>query len=144
MEVRDTELDQFSVVNNNVYGYYMQHGRHKALKALGAGVGEYQARGILMALSELSIKYKTPLRSGDVFRVDTSVEQVTAARLVMRQAVVREDAGGRKLSLCAEGLATVVFLDTAYRPIRLPAGEKAVFEALRQQAAAAAGGNGTD
>jgi hypothetical protein len=38
----------------------------------------------------------------------------------------------------------VVFLDTAYRPIRLPAGEKAVFEALRQQAAAAAGGNGTD
>jgi hypothetical protein len=33
--------------------------------------------------------------------------QVTAARLVMRQAVVREDAGGRKLSLCAEGLATV-------------------------------------
>jgi acyl-CoA thioesterase FadM len=39
-------------------------------------VGEYQARGILMALSELSIKYKTPLRSGDVFRVDTSVEQV--------------------------------------------------------------------
>jgi hypothetical protein len=26
MQVRDTELDQFSVVNNNIYGIYMQHG----------------------------------------------------------------------------------------------------------------------
>jgi hypothetical protein len=43
---------------------------------MGAGVGDYQGRGTLMALSELSLKFKAPLRSGDVFRVDTSVEQV--------------------------------------------------------------------
>lgn len=135
---------------------------------MGAGVGDYQRRGTLMALSDLVLKFKAPLRSGDVFRVETSVEQVTAARLVMRQTVVREAApaggggngnggGGSSSSsgngsgakaegeaVCAEALATVVFLDPHYRPVRLPAGDRAVFEALRQRAAAAAAGGGGD
>lgn len=61
--------------------------------------------------------------------------QVTAARLVMKQVVVREEDNGKTLAVCAEGLATVVFLDEAYRPVRLPAGDRQVFEALRQAAA---------
>lgn len=147
LEVRDTELDQFAVVNNNVYGVYCQHARHKALESMGAGVGEFQARGTLMALSDLSLKFKAPLRSGDMFRVDTCIEQVTAARLVMRQTVVREASGGGgggggdngngnvgaemlRGSVCCEALATVVFLDASYRPVRLPAGDRAVFEEL--------------
>jgi acyl-CoA thioesterase FadM len=43
---------------------------------MGAGVADYQNRGTLMALSELNIKFKAPLRSGDAFRVETAVEQV--------------------------------------------------------------------
>ena len=46
-----------------------------------------------MALSEMVIRFKAPLRSGDRFRIDTSVEAVTTARLVMRHAVVREGGG---------------------------------------------------
>jgi hypothetical protein len=79
MHVRDSELDQFSVVNNSVYSVYFQHGRHEALRSMGAGVGEYQAAGVLMALSELVIKFKQPLRSGDAFRVETSVGAVRGA-----------------------------------------------------------------
>jgi acyl-CoA thioesterase FadM len=59
----------------------------------------------------------------------------------MRQAVVREAAPGQGQgqgqgeSLCAEGLATVVFIDAGYKPMRLPAEDRAVFEALRAAAA---------
>lgn len=147
-----------------------------------------------MALSELVVRFKAPLRSGDAFRVETSVEQarrgclggfvatpwvgtslparrvaltvpaaaapstralgtarraprnpqVTAARLVMRHAVVREAAGGSGGGndlVCAEGTATVVFIDAGYRPMRLPAADREVFAALaaRRQAAEAPG-----
>lgn len=157
----------------------LQHGRHKALASAGASVGEYQARGTLMALSELNIKYRQPLRSGDAFRVETSVEQVcvcvcvcretggdlaslqqkhllcssnfkldsapshaqtqvTAARLVLRQRAVRCARGGGGEALCAEGHATVVFIDADYKPMRLPPADRAMFQALQQAAAAAA------
>jgi hypothetical protein len=52
-------------------------GRHRALDDVGASVGGYQARGILMALSDMVLKFKAPLRSGDAFRVDTRVEQAS-------------------------------------------------------------------
>jgi acyl-CoA thioesterase FadM len=65
---------------------------------------------------------------------------VTAARLVMRQAVVREAPPGGREAVCAEALATVIFLSVDYKPVRLPPGDRAVFAALQAQAAAAAGG----
>ena len=65
---------------------------------------------------------------------------MTAARLVLKQAVVKEARDDRQEVVCAEGLSTVIFLTPEYRPIRLPAGDREVFSKL--QTAAAAAGNG--
>jgi acyl-CoA thioesterase FadM len=51
-------------------------GRHKAFSSLGVSVGSFQQAGTLMALSELSLQYKAPLRAGDVFYITTAVAQV--------------------------------------------------------------------
>lgn len=132
-EVRDYELDQFQVVNNAVYASYVQHGRHKALSSIGLSVSSLQASGTLMALSELSLQYKAPLRSGDTFFVTTAVAQLTAARLVIDHSVqqVTGHDGGEPQVVC-QGQATVVFLDSQYRPIRVPAKVKAAFTELQQ------------
>lgn len=37
---------------------------------------QFQQQGILMALSELSLSYKAPLRAGDTFYVTTAIAQV--------------------------------------------------------------------
>eukprot|EP00879_Flechtneria_rotunda_P020383 GHRR01021445.1.p1 GENE.GHRR01021445.1~~GHRR01021445.1.p1 ORF type:complete len:276 (+),score=25.11 GHRR01021445.1:689-1516(+) len=76
MEVRDYEMDQFQVVNNAVYASYVQHGRHKAFQSLNMPVEQFQQQGTLMALSELSLHYKAPLRAGDTFYVTTAMAQV--------------------------------------------------------------------
>ncbi len=64
-------------------------GRHEALSALGHDVDSYARRGTPLALSQLALTFRAPLRSRDVFRVTVSVARVTAARLVLRQRILR-------------------------------------------------------
>ncbi|KAF8063869.1 ALT4 [Scenedesmus sp. PABB004] len=142
MEVRDYELDQFSVVNNAVYASYVQHGRHKALASLGLHVEGFQEAGTLMALSQLHLSFRQPLRAGDTFLVTTAVSAVSAARIVIDhtcQRVTGHSDGGDAPQVVCQGQATVVFLDARYRPVRVPAG---VRDTLAPLAAEYASGGG--
>ncbi|KAG2483547.1 hypothetical protein HYH03_017601 [Edaphochlamys debaryana] len=140
-EVRDYELDQFSVVNNAVYSSFFQHGRHEAFAALGHDVDEYARAGTPLALSQLNIAFKAPLRSRDRFRVTVTVSKVSGARLVLHQRVLRR-AGKGEEELVAEAEATVVFLDSSYRAARVPKKVTRLFQALVDLRTQAAGGSG--
>ncbi|GFR51110.1 hypothetical protein Agub_g13440 [Astrephomene gubernaculifera] len=149
MQVRDYELDQFSVVNNAVYSSYFQHARHEAFAALGHDVDEYGRRGAPLALSQLNITFRAPLRSRDTFRVTLSTTRVTAARLLLHQRILlmprrqQQDAGAAQVGsagsqqperqdevVVAEAEAVVVFLDSQYRPARVPRDVARLFQAL--------------
>jgi acyl-CoA thioesterase FadM len=140
--VRDYELDVFQVVNNGVYASLFQDARHLALeKVTGTSVTAYLESGVLMALSELIIRYKAPLRSGDWYVSRVRVAEVRGTRVTLAQQVVRVVDGSKSAEtaegkVAAEGSATVVFLDNGYRPTRMPADAKQAFER------AAAGGGG--
>lgn len=58
-------------------------GRHKAFSSLGLSVASFQQAGTLMALSELALQYKAPLRAGDVFYITTAVAQVGIMNLTL-------------------------------------------------------------
>jgi acyl-CoA thioesterase FadM len=58
-------------------------GRHKALASLGIPVEQFQQQGTLMALSELSLSYKAPLRAGDTFYVTTAIAQVRCVQTLV-------------------------------------------------------------
>jgi acyl-CoA thioesterase FadM len=144
--VRDYELDVFSVVNNGVYASLFQDARHLALEQLtGTSVTSYLGRGVLMALSELVLRYRRPLRSGDWYVSRVGVAEVRGTRVTLSQQVVRVGVspgggggggGGEPVGqeeeeeeeVAAEGTATVVFLDKGYRPARMPAEAKRAFE----------------
>ncbi|GIL89281.1 hypothetical protein Vretimale_11156 [Volvox reticuliferus] len=150
MQVRDYELDQFNVVNNAVYSSFFQHGRHEAFAALGHDVDEYARRGTPLALSQLNITFRAPLRSRDVFRVTVSVQRVSGARVVFYQRILKclrrplgvvggpaagngeKEEQGRIVDeeLIAEAEAVVVFLDSYYRPARVPKDAARMFQAL--------------
>ena len=69
MEVRDYECDLQGIVNNANYQHYLEHARHEFLLSLGVSFAQLHAQGIDAVVSAITMRFKTPLKSGDEFVV---------------------------------------------------------------------------
>lgn len=90
-EVRDYECDLQGIVNNANYQHYLEHARHQYLKAQGLDFAEVTARGIFLIVVRIELDYKSPLKSGDRFRVSLRLERVSRIRFAFIQEIRRSD-----------------------------------------------------
>ncbi len=126
--VRDYELDQYGVVNNAVYLNYLEHTRHEFLHTIAIDPAAVAASGQALALSEIQVRFRSPLRSRERFRSELCIGAVRGARVVIEQRLVAMDDAREVLT----AQAVAVFLDEGGRPRRVTPEHRAAFGAFQQ------------
>ncbi|CAM6102513.1 unnamed protein product [Calypogeia fissa] len=115
-KVRDYELDHYGVVNNAIYAQFCQQARTELLENIGFRPDGVTESGKSMAISDMTMKFVSPLRSGDRYIVSSRIAATTAVRLIFEDHIYRLPE--RELVMSAK--STVLVLDQNAKPGRLP------------------------
>jgi len=108
IRVRYAETDQMGVVYYGNYSQYYEVGRVEALRALGLSYKEIEAKGIIMPVAKMNIKYVLPAKYDDLLRVVTIINEKPDKRITFRCEIYNE-----QNDLINFGDVTLVFLDEA-------------------------------
>ena len=105
MTTRDYECDVQGVVNNANYIHYLEATRHAWLQSEGFSFRKWHDEGIDMMVSEIDIRYKTPLRGQERFLSCLNLRR-DGARFLFEQDIYRAEDG----KLCVSATVSVVCL----------------------------------
>ncbi|MBN2739065.1 MAG: acyl-CoA thioesterase [Spirochaetales bacterium] len=90
-DVRDYELDLQGIVNNSVYQNYLEHARHRFLKASGADFAKLHDQGIDAVVTRVELDFKRSLVANDSFWVGLNWERKGRTQIAFLQDIYRGD-----------------------------------------------------
>lgn len=124
--VRYAETDQMGVVYHANYLVWCELGRTEFIRHLGMTYAELERQGVLLAVSEASIRFHAGARYDDMVRVNTTLTRVRS-RMVTFAYDVRNVEGGNRL---VTAQTVLVCLDATNRPAALPTEFRRALEEL--------------
>jgi acyl-CoA thioester hydrolase len=98
--VRYAETDQMGVVYHAHYLVWCELGRTELMRSHGLPYSELEASGIMLAVSDASLRYARAARYDDVIRVVTRIEKVQSRTVTFATASTRLVAIGRDYVPC--------------------------------------------
>ena len=117
LKARYAETDQMGVVHHSVYPVWFEAARTEFSHAVGLPYSEWERRGVLLMVGELTCRYRRPARYDDEVTVGVRVAEVASRRVVFEYRVEGPDG-----NLLAEGETRHVVVDRATgHPTVLPA-----------------------
>lgn len=109
------DTDLAGIVYYANYLKFIERARTEWVRGLGVDQGQLKAeQGIVFAVRRVEADYIRPAVFDDELVVQTSVESMTAARLVLKQDVTRDG------EVLFASVVTLVALGDDGRPVRLP------------------------
>jgi acyl-CoA thioester hydrolase len=90
LRVRYAETDAMGIVHHAVYPVWMELGRSDLLRHMGQGYTEWEAQGVMMAVSEIRLKYRAPARYDELVTVRTWVKEAGRRKVVFGYDIARE------------------------------------------------------
>lgn len=116
LRVRYGETDQMGYCYYGNYAQYFEVGRVEAMRSAGMSYREMEEKGIMLPVSDFSVKYHVPARYDDELTITTSIVSVKGARLLFDYEIHNE-----KGDLVAKATTTLVFVSIEnMRPIKAP------------------------
>lgn len=109
------DTDMGGIVYYANYLRYIERARSDWVREIGIDQNAMREDGLVFAVRRIEADYLSSAHFDEELQVETSVQQVTGARLVMEQVVKR---GQERLF---EAIVTVVCVSDTGQPARLPA-----------------------
>lgn len=114
--VRYAETDQMGVVYYGNYPQFFEIGRVEALRSLGLTYKEMEARGIMLPVLKLEVKYIAPATYDDLIEIRTEIREMPSTRITFQHEIRNEE--GKLLTL---GMVQLVFVNIeTKRPVQAP------------------------
>lgn len=109
------DTDMAGIVYYANYLRFIERGRSEWVREIGLDQNRMKADGVVFAVRRIEADYLGAARLDDELVVETEVSSVSAARLVMDQRVTRGQ------DVLFQAVVTVVCMNEAGQPVRLPA-----------------------
>ncbi len=84
LRVRYAETDAMGVVHHAAYVPWFEVGRVNLLRAAGCPYGDIEARGLLVVLSDLQVRYRSPARFDDEVVIETQLITLKSRQIAFR------------------------------------------------------------
>ncbi len=81
IRVRYAETDRMGLLHHANYLVYFEQARTELLRAVGGSYKDLEDRGILLVITKVEVRYKSPAYYDDVLTVRTTVTRTSPVRL---------------------------------------------------------------
>jgi len=105
VRVRYGETDQMGYCYYGNYAQYFEVGRVEALRSIGVSYKDLESQGVMLPVSDYSVKYILPALYDDVLNITTYVKKVDGARIFFYYEIFNESE-----KLLAKAETTLVFV----------------------------------
>lgn len=105
LRVRYGETDQMGYCYYGNYAQYFEVGRVEALRNVGMSYRDLEESGVMLPVSEFSVKYLYPAKYDDELTITTKITSINGARIHFDYEILNEL--GKKVS---EASTTLVFV----------------------------------
>ena len=122
--VRYAETARMRVVYHANYLVWCEVGRTEYIRTVGVSYAELEARGLMLAVADASIRYHAPARYDDVVRVETTLSEVRSRTVTFEYLITDAATGSRLVS----ARTTLVSLDADGRTVAMPADFRRLLE----------------
>ena len=125
LRVRYAETDQMGVVYHANYLVWCEIGRTDFIRALGKSYAELERDGVLLVVTDVTMRLHASARYDDPIRVHTRLTAARSRRLSFAYRVTRADTDALMMS----ATTALVSIDTSGRLATMPRDVRALLEA---------------
>jgi acyl-CoA thioester hydrolase len=119
--VRYAETDQMGVVYHANYLVWCEMGRTDLIRQRYASYAEVERSGVMLAVSDATLRFHAAARYDELIRVETRVAEVRSRTVTFEYLITRVPAEGGQPERLVSARTTLIALDRASRPRTMPA-----------------------